>query len=335
MDEDFQGLSIAVCSRVFSRNMSRALIASLQAGGANQVTQVQDGPLKLSPAEVVLVMGNANWFPTICRQLATKPKSERPCMVIWHYEPLPPPAASGLPWPRLSLREIVKILLRDTRATDVYTNYFRLRSLARQQLPDLLVVSARGGCEFLAERGFVAHWVPLGYSPSQGYNMGLARDIDVLFIGALEIPRRKRLIAQLRRQGINLLAVGDWSDPSYWGENRTRILNRAKIILNLQRFPGQMSGQRLILGLANMALVISEPMYNPAPYVPGKHYISAPLAEIPALIRYYLAHEDERAAIASEGHRFVTQEVTLRRSVSCILKLIQEEVRIKGRYAKG
>jgi spore maturation protein CgeB len=83
-----------------------------------------------------------------------------------------------------------------------------------------------------------------------------------------------------------------------------------------------MSGQRLILGMANMALVMSEPMYKPAPYVPGKHYVSATLEEMPQIIRYYLAHEDERETIAREGHRFVTQEVTLERSVSQILRLI-------------
>ena len=49
------------------------------------------------------------------------------------------------------------------------------------------------------------------------------------------------MIEDLRRQGINLLAVGSWADPAYWGENRTRLLNRAKIVLNLQRYPGALS----------------------------------------------------------------------------------------------
>jgi hypothetical protein len=233
---------------------------------------------------------------------------------------------SGLPWPHLHLREIAKILLRDARATDVYTNYFRLRRLASEGLPDLLVVSTLGRLEFLTERGFAAHWVPLGYVPTHGRDMGLPCDIDVLFLGALDIPRRKRLIKRLRQRGVNLLALGSWFDPNYWGENRTRLLNRTKILLNILRHPGNLSDHRLILGMANKALVISEPMYNPAPYVPGKHYISATIEEMPEAISYYLAHDDERERIANEGHQLVTQEVTMARSLSCILELIQEHI---------
>jgi spore maturation protein CgeB len=77
--------------------------------------------------------------------------------------------------------------------------------------------------------------------------------------------------------------------------------------------------------MANKALVISEPIYAPAPYEPGKHYVSATLAEIPEVIAYYLTHESERERIANEGHRFVTQELTLARSVSHILTLVREQ----------
>jgi hypothetical protein len=198
--------------------------------------------------------------------------------------------------------------------------------LAQRGLPDLLIASTPGRCEFLVERRIPAHWVPLGYSPSDGHDMGLSRDIEALFLGDLNIPRRRRLIKRLRRNGVNLVALGDWSDPAYWGENRTRLLNRTKIFLNLQRYPGDLAGLHLILGMANKALVISEPIYNPAPYVPGKHYISATREEMPGIIRYYLAHDDEREYIADEGHRFVTQELTMARSVSHILELIRKQV---------
>ena len=325
-----QDLAITVCYRSIPVNRGkRHLVTSLLEGAGHRVTQMQDGPLPLNlGAEgVVWLLGNANWFPAVCQQLAAKPKHMRPLVVVWHYEPLPPPRAAGLPWPRLDMREIAKILLRDARATDVYTNYFRLRRLKQKGLPDLLVVSTPGRREFLAERGIAAHWVPLGYHPSKHrHDMSLQRDIDVLFLGALEIPRRKRLIKRLRRRGVNLLAMGSWSDPACWGENRTRLLNRTKIFLNIQRYPGDLSGARLILGMANKALVISEPMYNPAPYVSGKHYVSATVEEMPAIINYYLAHDDERERIVNEGYRLVTQEVTMARSVSRILELIRKYI---------
>ena len=80
------------------------------------------------------------------------PRYRRPYVLLWHSEPLPPARATGLPLPWLNLREVAKVVLRDARATDVYTNYFTLRSLHRVGIPDVLVLSSRGRQEFLAER---------------------------------------------------------------------------------------------------------------------------------------------------------------------------------------
>ncbi len=253
--------------------------------------------------------------------------SERPLVVIWHAEPLPPPKAAGLPRPRLHLREVAKILLRDARATDVYTNYYRLRRLAEKGIPDVLAVSTMGRYEFLVECGISANWVPLGYYHELGRDMGLPRNIDALFLGVGEIPRRKRLLKRLRRCGINLLAMGNFFDPACWGENRTKLLNRAKILINISRHPGELSGFRLILGMANKALVISEPIHNPNPYIPGKHFVCATMEEMPDVIRYYLAHHKERENIVNEGFRLATEEVTLANSISRILELIQGHVK--------
>lgn len=303
----------------------RAVASLLEEAGC-QVTQVKDGLLDLQASSIVWTLGNANWFPLIYRQLASAPKPERPMVILWHTELLPPPTAANLPWPRLHLREILAILRRKVYATDVYTNYFRLRALVRKGLPDLLLAPTLDRHEFLSERGIPAHWVPLGYDPSRGYDMRLSRDIDVLFLGTLDVPRRERIIERLRRDGVELLAMGSRFDPACWGESRTRLLNRTKILLNISRAPGQLPDTRLILGMANKALVISEPIYNSAPYIPEKHYISATLEEMPEVIAYYLAHDHKREYIANEGHRFVTQEVTMARSVSHILELIRNRI---------
>ena len=319
---------ITVCYRPVRALVGRDHMATsslIEAG--YRVTQVADGPLDLAPDRILWIQGNANWFPAVCRQLANTPKPERPPVILWHCEPLPPPKASGLPWPRPYLREIARLLLRPKGATDVYSNYCRLRRLAQHAVPDLLVASTPSRQEFLAERGIAAHWVPLGYhAPTHGRDMGLSRDIDVLFLGTLDVPRRNRQLERLRRQGIQVSVVGNWSDPACWGESRVRLLNRTKILLNISRHPGNLSDSRLILGMANKALVIAEPMYKPAPFVPGQHYVSAGVEEMPEAIRYYLAHEDERRRIVDEGHRLVTQEVTAARSVGRILELLREHV---------
>ncbi|MGE0683717.1 MAG: glycosyltransferase [Candidatus Binatia bacterium] len=326
-----RNLAITLCQGTWSRfrgNIMRAVTLVLEEAG-HRVTQVSDGPLDLRADGVVWMLGNVNRFPLICRQLTSTPRSERPFVLLWHTELLPPPKGAGLPWPRLHVREIVAILRRKVYATDVYTNYFRLCALARKGLPDLLLAPTLDRYEFLIERDISAYWAPLGYDPSRGYDMGLPRDIDVLFLGTLDIPRRKRIIKHLRRGGVDLLTMGSRFDPTCWGEDRTRLLNRTKIFLNISRGPGQLPDTRLILGMANRALVISEPIYNPAPYVPGKHYISAAIEDLPEMIAYYLTHDYERERIANEGHRLVTQEVTMARSVSRILELVREQLHQK------
>jgi hypothetical protein len=323
--DDLRDCPITVCHRALPGHLGAPhVVTSSLAEAGYQVTQVADGPLELAPDRILWIQGNANWFPAICRQLANTPKPERPPVILWHCEPLPPPRASGLPWPRLHLREIARILLRPKGVTDIYSNYYRLRRLAQRDIPDLLVASTLSRHEFLVERGIAAPWVPLGYyAPVHGRDMGMARDIDVLFLGTLDVPRRNRQLDRLRRQGIGVSVVGSWSDPACWGENRIRLLNRTKILLNISRHPGNLSDSRLILGMANKALVIAEPMYKPAPFVPGQHYVSAGVEEMPEAIRYYLAHADERQRIVDEGHHLVTQEATLARSISRILELLR------------
>ncbi len=292
----------------------------------HRVTQIEDGPVDLDPDSILWIQGNATRFPKICSALAARPRSQRPLVVLWFAEPLPPPSSAGLPRSRLHLREIAKILLRDPRATDVYSNHLRLRSLARKGLPDLLVVTTPGRREFLAERGMDSHFVPLGYSPAvQGEDLGLSRDIDVLFLGAL-VPRRKKLLGQLERSGVALLRMGDWFDPACWGENRTRLINRTRIFLNIARYPGELPGYRLLLGMANKALVVSEPIHDAGPYVPGRHFVSCTVDQMPEVIRHYLERPAERDAIAAEGYWLATEVVTLERSIGQMVGLIDEQM---------
>jgi hypothetical protein len=277
---------------------------------------------------IVWMSGNPGWYPrTLERLLASRPAS-RPFVVVWHSEPLPLPAGAPFGRERLSARELAKIALRDSRATDPYTNSRTLRRLAGSGLPDLLVVNSRDMAEHLAEHGIDSEVVPLGYDDALvGRDLGLERDIDVLFLGALDVPRRRRILRRLRRAGLAVEAVGDWHDPAYWGENRMRLLNRVRILVNVSRFPGQSAGYRLILGLANGALTISEPIYRPEPFVPGEHFVSVETAEMPIAVARYLADEDARRAIVARGRELIRNELTMERSVSRVLSLIRAHPR--------
>ncbi|MBP1608004.1 MAG: hypothetical protein H6Q04_239 [Acidobacteria bacterium] len=273
-------------------------------------------------ADLLWIQGNANWFPAACRQLE-RVGTQRPRVLIWHTEPLPPRPGSGWRNNRLHLREIVKIVLRHRQATDPYTNAARLKKLWQVGLPDVLAISARSRQEFLTSCGIKSHFVPLGYAgESQGRLLGLQRDIDVLFLGTMQVPRRRRLVSHLRRSGIEVQTKGSWKSLEAWGENRTLLLNRTKILLSLQRHPGEFTGMRLILGMSNGAMVISEPIDQPDPYIPGRHYIEAPTGQMPAVVRYYLEHPDERERVAMEGHRLM-KDLTMQASVRRILELVE------------
>ena len=302
-------------------------------GHHHRVLQTQDTRLHLDDVDVVLFLENCRWFPTIMGQLTER--AGRPLAVVWHWEPLPMPKAAGIPPPSLSLRERAKVVLGDVRATDAYTNLSHLLELDRHGFPDLLLVSSQAWQESLAEHDVTAHWLPYGYEAGFGTATAGPRDIEALFLGALEVPRRKRLIKQLRRSGIDVLAKGSWFDKTCWGKERTRLINRAEAFINIQRYRGELSAHRLILGMANKSLVVSEPIYRPAPFVPGEHYVEADVDDMPAVLRYYRTHRAERDRIVERAHRFVTGELTMEAAVSRIVSLVVEHTAARTSHAGG
>jgi hypothetical protein len=289
-------------------------IAMLSAAGLD-VEPMLDAPLRCGPADSVLVRGNAQAHPRLWRSLAATPPDRHPFVALWHVEPLPLPDAAGLPRGRRRARETVKHLIRDPRANDPRDNCAQVERLARVGLPALLVVSHRSAQRMLGERGIGAVWTPTGYHPALGSNLDRERDIDVLFLGTTEAPRRRRLIRSLRRAGIDVRVAGRWRDPRYHGEQRSRLLNRARILLHLGQQPGEMAHLRFQLGMANGALVVSEPVYDSAPYVQGEHYLSAPVEQLAGLIADVLGREEERRRIAAAGRSFATEHVTMERSI--------------------
>jgi Glycosyl transferases group 1 len=277
------------------------------------VEQRDDGSLAdLSPEHVVWFWGSVNWFPEATRSLLAAPAGRRPAVVLWFVEPLPLPRAAGRRWPPPTGRELAKIVLRDSRATDVYTNVWNLRRLRRHDLPDVLVASTGERAAFLAERGVDAVVAPMGYDEGDGRDLAVERDIDVLLLGTTTMRRRKSAVRHLRRNGVSVLTLGDYHDSAYFGESRTRLVNRAKIMLSIARFPGTLGGKRFVISMACKALVVSDPVYDPRPYVPGAHFVQGELDELPALIERYLSDDEARTEITERAYTFVTEELAMR-----------------------
>lgn len=289
------------------------------------VEHVQDRPVEAAEAELVLIWGAPWWYPRAVRSLLEMQPAERPRVLIWHSEPLPLPHVAGFPVQRRSLRELGKIALRDARVADARSNLQRLRRLAESGIPDVLAVPYAASAETLAKHGLPAHLVPIGSGPRHCVDLGLERDIDVVFVGAQEVPRRKQLLRRLRRAGIDVLAVGGWSPSAFLsGTRRIELLNRTKVLLNLGRFPGQLSGHRFLLGMGAGAVVASEPVYRPEPFVPGTHYVSAELDALPEAIAQLLHDDARRTAIAAQARRLVCDELTMRRSLEQLAVLVAQ-----------
>jgi hypothetical protein len=156
----------------------------------------------------------------------------------------------------------------------------------------------------------------MGYSPSFGHLTGAGRDIDVAFIGSTRDKRRGPLIAELTRQfadaGLNVVVKDGSPQRGYvFGSERTELLNRTKILLSIMRQPWDDPIFRLLLAAPNGAMVLSEPVRDGGPFVPGRHFAVAPLDRIVVAAKHYLRAEEERQAIASAAHQLVTNELTM------------------------
>jgi spore maturation protein CgeB len=191
---------------------------------------------------------------------------------------------------------------------------------------DLLFATSREKLEYFREQGYEAWLMPFGYHPSLGRLLGLQREVDVLFLGDTRPLRRRRQLRYLRRRGVDVTVRGSWHDRALWGESRTQFLNRTSIVLHLQRYPGKLAAMRLIMALANGAMVVSEPTYRPEPFVNGVHFVEVPVKLMPETIRYYLEHPAERERIVRAGHRLITEELTLTRSVEALLAVVNQRL---------
>src|SRR5258708_515555 len=95
-------LSIAVCWRpIPARAGEEHAVTRLLRQHSNRVIQTDDASLGLRTFDVVLLLENCGWFPKIRAELEIwKKDTERPLLVVWHWEPLPLPEAAGVPGPK-------------------------------------------------------------------------------------------------------------------------------------------------------------------------------------------------------------------------------------------
>ncbi|MFC2043170.1 hypothetical protein ACFLUA_03355 [Chloroflexota bacterium] len=282
-----------------------------------------------SQLDVVFLHGPWRSMVPLSNQLLEYPKSERPKLIWWISEQLPNPAlpecyrygmgrlrsflertayhqvASGVWRCRSSLRW-------STQKFSRFRYYGDLCWLRDANVLSLLVVSSPWIANYLRQRDF-APFNPecLSYYPDWGADLNMERDIPVLWIGKIATARRRRLLNaisnELQNRDLDLMMVDGEHHPYIFGQERTILLNRTKIVLNLLRAKWDNNAMRFHLASLNRAMIVTEPMLPHTSFVSGEHLVEAPINQIVDSICYYLSHDLERQKIADNAYELITR----------------------------
>lgn len=291
--------------------------------------------------DVVLAYGPMGSLTPLINELLTFPSHRRPVFVLWMTEQLPNPALPAWMSRRLgeARSQAERFVYSQNRQTggepDGYLGWitkgahrFRyygdLYWLNKENYPFILAVGSQWIAGFLRERGLNTTVAYLGFHPTWQEDLELERDIPVLWLGKAATRRRKRVLesirAELRSRDIEMLMIDGVENPYVFGEERTLLLNRTKIVLNIIRTPWDNSGLRYYLAAPNRALIVTEPTLAHTSLVPGVHLVEAKVEEIADTIHHYLTHEEERKCIVEQAYRYVSTELTMKKGVMQILE---------------
>jgi hypothetical protein len=293
-----------------------------------------------SDADILLVQGPYGSLLPLARQLVDYSPQRRPVLAYWFQQSLDMLRPE---WMRVSFARKFSDLHRYHREAGwlgyvldrlvpniVSSKGARLRFLGdilwlhRHGLLDVLALSSSVYAEYLKQQyGIHSILIPRGYHPSYGRLLDLDRDIAVVWMGKTRTERRKRVISWLREQLAKrgqVMRIHDGQENDLiFGEKRTRILNRARFVLNVFPHPTWELSIRYFLAATNGAVVLTEPGENRYPFVPGKHLVECAIEGMPDTVMYYLDHEEERCAIANGMINLMKRELTLEHSIANIL----------------
>lgn len=202
----------------------------------------------------------------------------------------------------------------------VMESWARIREAQRGQWVDYFVTSTQQRQRFLAGRGITADFVPVGAYAETGRELGTPREIAVAFLGSAKHGRRAALLNELERSLQQRGLVFQRIESGCYGEERTALLNRTRILVNLHNYPWSPAWIRFLMAATCGTLVVSEPTEDDRPFVAGKHYVAATLEEMPDII-FRLSHDPEHCArITTAASALCRTELTLLNSVQSLCR---------------
>ncbi len=188
--------------------------------------------------------------------------------------------------------------------------------------------------EHLRRVGIHSQRVPLGYHHSWDHWGGDAtrpRPRDVVFLGAVN-HRRERFLAEAasrlwdRRFELRLFEVNKpkhAEDAGFLaGADKWSWLAGTKLLLNVHRGSAPyFEWLRALEAMVNGCVLVTEPSDDPAPLVPGEHFVQAPLHLLSEYAIGLLADPHRVAAIADAAYQFLRTE---RRMVDLLRPVVEE-----------
>jgi len=312
-----------------------------------QPVHFQIGSLIPEKSDVVFSFGPYGKFLTIPRQLAKMPLGQKPIFVHWNTEGIPD---LRIPWKIMSsIAEWRSWLgrIQDSRndsaripGTERLFSLMESRMLRFRYLGDYYYTHRRGWLDIFADTSeiyaeihrqhglptIVAHW---GATPQWYKNLGLERDIDVLWMGTRGTRRRSIILDQVRREleanGVRMHVADGKENPFIFGDERIYYLNRSKITLNITRTWYDDNFSRIALAAPNRSLIVSEELLpHCRSFIAGTHYVSVPVETLAKTILYYLDHEEERLRIVDNAYHFETTKLVFRDSIKSIMDAVNQ-----------
>jgi hypothetical protein len=146
---------------------------------------------------------------------------------------------------------------------------------------------------------------------------GIEKDIDVLFIGTL-LPRRQKIIDELA-QSLEI------ETGNVFGRDMVKLINRAKIILNIHGEDFLDTETRVYETLACKGFLLTETLSAENPFRAGVDLIeAADIEDMKVKIAYYLANQTERDTIANNGYEAVILQHSFGERAKQIKQVIEE-----------
>lgn len=141
-------------------------------------------------------------------------------------------------------------------------------------------------------------YVALGYVPELSRIGPVAEDVDVLLYGSVS-PRRQAILAELKARGVNVVQL-----DGIYGEERDRLIARAKIVLSVHRTEARVfESLRLTYLLTNFKAVVAE--CDPEMDVEDgirEAVRAVPYAGLVAACVELIADDGARRTLATRGH---------------------------------